>query len=362
MDFSRGISRYAKDYIGGHASPWKLSNAVNAKWLDKYPDFALDPAGLVTIADLTAVARRTALTGTSSLLDALVICPGMHKQQNAPDLSKGEYPACAAMTTGYVFRVENEATVYYLQRVGRPGHLTTLAVSKPGERSTVSTRAGNLFGITGANSLSSLSYSCAAMLTIAVWLLLLLLQDLSGLLVLSLLIVTRLINAVVIQRRATLGWKGASEPDKSGDLLILLSQDRWIRMRGLVDDLKAVTSGQWLREPTFTESSLVSFATLLVFFCVALGSNARKEGRVLLLVLQLLSAALLGIANQYNQGFRMYDRTVEVCEKPRKYDRRLDLANDLIREIGKYEWAIRLGMVQPKNNESKKSDQGPKIM
>jgi hypothetical protein len=86
------------------------------------------PMGLVALADVDTVATRTACTGSASFLDAFVIVPGLHRQQHAMDLSKGEYPACAAMTTGYVFRVENQATVLYLQKVGRTGHLTTLEV------------------------------------------------------------------------------------------------------------------------------------------------------------------------------------------------------------------------------------------
>ena len=73
---------------------------------------------------------RTALSGTAVTLDMLVVCPGIHTQQEAVSLNGGEYPACTALTTaGYVFRVENPATVYYLQRVGRTGQLTTLSVS-----------------------------------------------------------------------------------------------------------------------------------------------------------------------------------------------------------------------------------------
>jgi len=88
-----------------------MSSALT-DWLSGgYPKVSLDAAGLVALADLSTVARRTALTGTSSLLDAFVLCPGLHRQQEAPELNGGEYPACAAMTTGYVFRVENPATV-----------------------------------------------------------------------------------------------------------------------------------------------------------------------------------------------------------------------------------------------------------
>ena len=85
-------------------------------WMNIKSTVSLDAAGLVALADLTTIGIRMALTGTSALLDVFVLCPGIHRQQAAPELHGGEYPACGAMTTGYVFRVENPATVLYLQR------------------------------------------------------------------------------------------------------------------------------------------------------------------------------------------------------------------------------------------------------
>jgi hypothetical protein len=83
----------------------------------------------------------------------------------------------------------------------------------------------------------------------------------------SLLFSTRRLETVdyVTEAKLTLrGRFGALEPGVNGDLLVLLSQDRWVRIRGLVDDLKAVTSASWLRETTAAESSATTFATLLV--------------------------------------------------------------------------------------------------
>ncbi|KAI4236338.1 MAG: hypothetical protein L6R40_006177 [Gallowayella cf. fulva] len=74
--------------------------------------------GLFTLTPLTTIAQRTAQRGTFPL-DPLLLAPGLHLQPTANDLHRGEYPICAALTSGYVFRVENPATVYFLQRVGR---------------------------------------------------------------------------------------------------------------------------------------------------------------------------------------------------------------------------------------------------
>ncbi|KAK5115391.1 hypothetical protein LTR85_009851 [Meristemomyces frigidus] len=333
-------------------------SAALQSWLSKgYPKVSLDAAGLVALADLSTVARRTALTGNSCLLDALVLCPGLHKQQDAPELNGGEYPACAAMTTGYVFRVENGATVHFLQKVGRTGHLTTLSVSAMAEDSSPYRNTLRwIYDAGNATMFSTATYLLAVALTLTILLLLSFLHDWWALAVIGMLVLARLLNVLVVRLRATEGWKGASEPGEKGDLLILLSQDRWIRMCGAVDDLKAVTSGQWLRESTFFESSVVAFATLLVYLDAALAGNAHQEGKVLLLILLFCSVALLGIANEYTEVLKMHGRLVEVDGTPKKYHRRLDLASELIKETGREDWAVRLGMVQPKKNAEEKID------
>lgn len=73
---------------------------------------SLDAAGLVVFANLSTIGQRTALTGSSTLLDALFLCPGIHRQQNATNMNGSEYPAAAAMTSGYVFLAEGQATVF----------------------------------------------------------------------------------------------------------------------------------------------------------------------------------------------------------------------------------------------------------
>ena len=287
------------------------------------------------LAGLDTLARWTALRGTASLFDSFVVCPGSHRQQDAPDLAKGEYPACAAMTSGYVFRVENEATVYQLQRLGKPGHLTTLKVT-----SGPSWPASIRFEYPMQNLLSEkdiivqLSYFQAVVAGIVVWVSIAALEDWWGLLCFGILIFTRLLNVIIIQRRAALGWKGAPEPGVQADLLILLSQDRWIRMRGLVDDVKAVTSGQWLREPTFMESSFASFAMLLVYVDAVLWKNAQWDSQAMFLILLLASSAYMGICNQAISEFRMYNKIIAADGEPKKYKRRLELAEELIKETG----------------------------
>lgn len=320
------------------------------------PDLRSIVSALVLIADLHTLSTRSASVGTSYLWDALLICPGMHKLQAAPDVSKGEYPACAAMTTGYVFRVENEATVFQIQRLGKPGHLTTLSVSRsPKTDNTPQTR--RLF------PLASGCYCLAIMLALVTIILLCTIGDISAIGSLAILILVRFVSVLIFRSRAKLGWKGAKEPGIRGDLLVLLSQDRWIRIQGLVDDIKTITSGQWLRDMTPTESAIDSLCTLLVYSTIASISAASKEGYLALIVLILGSTGLLGLSNQKTTSFKMYDRTIVSTGPPRQFERRLDLAKYLIPEVGRDDWAVRLGIIQPHSKDlATEGKLGPTIM
>ncbi|KAI5805983.1 hypothetical protein EDC01DRAFT_641067 [Geopyxis carbonaria] len=294
-------------------------------------NLSLDAAGLVAIADLAPIAVRTAITGSASLLDVLVLAPGIHTQQSATELHRGEYPATGALTSGYVFRIENQATVRFLQAVGTTGHLTSVRVSAPG----VPEPPGRA---------SALLYLCCPALTLATLTTVTALRDWWALGVLAALMFARLLNVGVVHRRSREGWKGAREPG-DGDLLVLLSQDRWVRLRGAVDDLKAVTSGEWLRPPTGVEDAATALATMLVYMVAALAGNATSIGNVLFLGLLPLSAALLGGSNACARCCTMYGRVLVREEPAKRYERRLDLVRELVAESGRDDWAVGLGMI-----------------
>ena len=322
---------------------------------------SLDAAGLVALADLKSIALRTALTGTSALLDIFVLCPGIHRQQSAPELNNGEYPACGAMTTGYVFRVENPATVLFLQKVGVSGQLTTISVkSAQVTKSKWSQRMSRIFTFQNASLKSSCAYLLAVLMTMIALTLLIISRDWWGLTVILFLCTSRLFNTLIIQNRTNVKWHGASEPGVKGDLIILLSQDRWIRMQGFVDDLKAVTSGEWLREMTFVESSFAAFATLLVYLDAALASNVKQAGKIILLVLLFASAGVLAIANETTESLQMHGRIVKVQGPRKRYARRLEMVEQLIEESGRDDWALRMGMKVKK--EDRETEQEGVIM
>ncbi|KAF3272386.1 hypothetical protein TWF970_010108 [Orbilia oligospora] len=288
----------------------------------------LDAAGLVALADIGTVQERTVLTGTSSILDIFVLVPGLHLQQKAPGLNAGEHPACAALTSGYVFRVENPATVFYLQRVGRTGQLTHVEVRKVEEPTTWYRTA----------------YILAVSWGLGVLILLTLSRDWWGLIMCGCLMISRFINFIIIQLRDRPGWTGADEEGEKGDLLILLSEDRWVRMKGYVNDLKAVTSGQWLRREHPLEGWFTAIATVIVYLVAALAGNVEQFGKILLLCLFVGSAGLLALANTATKQLHMHGRVLEVVGKRISYKRRKDLTDELIKETGRDDWALGMGM------------------
>ena len=198
-------------------------------------------------------------------------------------------------------------------------------------------------------------YLCPVGFTLISVLILGLVQDYWGIGILFMLMVARLLNTIVIRRRSYRGslWKGATEPGVHGDLLVLLSQDRWIRIKGLVDDLKMATSGLWLADTTFVESSAVSFGTLLVYLAAALAANMTQVGSLTLLVLLLMNVGSLALANYWTQALHIHERELKRHGQPCMYQRRRDLADELIESTGRRDWAVALGMVPAIDGEGK---------
>lgn len=304
---------------------------------------SLDATGLIALADLTTIAKQTALNGTPGFLDPFTLCPGIHRQQHAVELNRGELPATAALTSGYIFRVENQATVFYLQKVGVSGHLVTVTVKKFSDKN--SGAVGSLYALISVISTGNLLYAAPVLLTLTALVFTILMNDWWAMAVLLIFVCARTLNTIVIRRRSVSGWKGVKEPGVKGDLLVLLSQDRWIRLQGQVDALKAVTAGQWLRDMTFFESSLAAIATLLIYINAIVTSNATQMGQIIIGVLLLLSAAVLAVGNERRDSLHMHGCIVKAQGEPKKYARRLDLARELIEYTGRDDWAIRLGMI-----------------
>ncbi|KAK0451154.1 uncharacterized protein EV420DRAFT_724515 [Desarmillaria tabescens] len=334
----------------------------------------LESAGLVALADLSIVAVRTALTGTASWIDILVLAPGMHQQQSADEVNRAEFPQTGSLTNGYVFRIENPATVSYLQRIGRTGHLVTAWVEPkpiPSNPLMIPYFGGidlspqnHPFYIAGVSV--ALLYLLCPILTIVVFVLVGSIRDWWALGVLGMLVLSRTINVFIIKRRVadSENWKGTLEKGE-GDLLIVLSQDRWVRLQGELSDVKRVTAGQWLRDEDRLEGLAVGIATLLVYAAAALAGNASTVGSLLIALLLLCSVALLALCNSFTHRLQMYDCIVQEDKTLKKhYDRRLDMVKDLIAEErikyanGKHdresdpgEWAVSMGLIKRRQLE-----------
>ena len=95
------------------------------------------------------------------------------------------------------------------------------------------------------------------------------------------------------------------------------------------------------------ESSISAVATLLVYVDAALVCNASPKGKLLLLALLICSAGLLAITNATTTTLHMFGRAIQVKCPRQKYNRRLDMADQLIKESGRNDWALRLGLITP---------------
>jgi hypothetical protein len=254
------------------------------------------------------------------------------------------------MTSGYVFRVENPATVFFLQRHGRTGQLTTIHVSPSPSKTFLRRILSTLIVTENVTFATYLAYALTVSATLLSLAFMRLTEDNWGLLALSLLVLTRLTITLLIRRRSTPGWFGAPEPGVQGDLLVLLSQDRWTRIRGAVDDLKAVTSGTWLRDPTTFEGYASAASTLLLYATAGIVGNASVDGQVVLAGLVVGSVAVMAVLNSSTAVSVMHGRTL-VVERRRGYRRRLEMAEELVKEVGREDWAIKLGMINRRGSE-----------
>lgn len=137
------------------------------------PDFSLSASGLIMLADLSTVAHRTALRGGSSWLDSLLLVPGLHYQQAADELTRGEAATVLiAVEAGrdpgrpYVsHRIVNQAVVGYILRAAREGRSVVLDVGEErargwrarGRRASVYSMGGGGGG--GAGDLPDLGWA-----------------------------------------------------------------------------------------------------------------------------------------------------------------------------------------------------------
>jgi hypothetical protein len=266
---------------------------------------------------------------------------GMHLPLTPSTLCDHEYPACAAMTTGFVFRIENSATVHFLQRIGKTGHLTTLNVSEYDNRDSMTKSLSVLLFL--LVFFSSMNYGIIPNFGYyANW-------------SIGLLFLSRFLSTISLRARMIPGkgeeWHGAKEPGVKGDLLVLMSEDRWVRIKGLVNDIKAVTSGAWLSRPkryAMVFDALDWISRFMVWIAVVMLGPTPDTEKFWVVGGVFLGHGIVMLENARTRDLRLNGRRLYISNEEgavKKYARRLDMAGELVKQSGRRDWAIKLGMI-----------------
>ena len=127
-----------------------------------------------------------------------------------------------------------------------------------------------------------------------------------------------------------------------------------------MDDLKAVTSGSWLRLETGVQDLLSQLSCLLVWLSVLMALAATDSEKVVLVVMVLVKHVMVAWSARSSKlvknGVMMQGRKISVDESKGenglvKYARRLEMAEELIKEFDRRDWAEQMGMVKPKDGK-----------
>ncbi|KAI1106038.1 hypothetical protein F4804DRAFT_330782 [Jackrogersella minutella] len=287
------------------------------------PHFELSASGLLALADLGTVAQRTRIVGGSSWLDALLLAPGLHYQQ-AADALHGNTDSYSAVEMyegrSSAYNITNTATRRYLERVGMAGQRVTVDVGMmpernyyfsgrrqgPGQRATIWRDQGADLGW-----VSHVLYLASPVLTIASFIFMILLREWWGVASLLALMVSRLFNIWVIKQRSKPPVAPPPDPDVSKlltEYLVDLGHGRSVCLRGMAEDLQAITTTSWLRAKTHLDGYLEAAAKLIVYVVAAFSGNMTQVGSIIFMVLLLVTAGLLGLSNAHAKTFRMHGR------------------------------------------------------
>ncbi|KFY47164.1 hypothetical protein V494_00136 [Pseudogymnoascus sp. VKM F-4513 (FW-928)] len=296
------------------------------------PGVALSASGLLALADLSTIANRTAITGTSTWLDMLVLAPGLHNQQRADSLSDLPNPLTQPLLTTSNHRpisLTNAATIRYLARLGAGTRPITLRVGSPRTqsiRTSVSTASLKRVRQTPRPSLvAPLLYGIALCLTVGSMALMVLSRDWWGVGILSALMLARALNIWIIRSRTSSGGPASAPPSVSPgeppstpvdaepeSWRVKIDGEREICLHGLADDLEALTGGVWMRGKTSVEGYAEAAAKLIVYLVAAFSGNMHQTGDMVLLLLLLFSAGLLALSNSREDRFWMNGRSAVI--------------------------------------------------
>jgi hypothetical protein len=314
-------------------------------------------------------------------MSSLSFSLGMHQPLHSSSFNDGELPATANIKSGYVFRVENEAMVWFLQSIGATGSLTHLKVRSNAElESEHEKMPAEIERKVDKDLMSPLKEFFLLWTAPTIFLSQEIIRKLLHnynpqrfsdswlsldkptvpfVVAASLVVLSRFISLSILHARTQPSWHGAPEPGVHGSLLVLLSQDRWIRIDGLTDDLKAITSGSWLSPATPYQDFLSQSSSLMVWLAVILlcSASGAEKTMVMVTVLAMHVNLSFGVISRRikSQGMTLNGRRICVDRRKgddgtgvKKYKRRLDMAEELIKETGRRDWAEKMGMVKQK--------------
>ncbi|KUI56046.1 hypothetical protein VP1G_03413 [Cytospora mali] len=291
---------------------------------DPIPNFSLSASGLIILADLSTVARRTALRGGSSWLDFLLLVPGLHYQQAADELAHGETAALSAIEVlrdgrPVSHQIVNRAVVSYILRSAREGTTVVLDVGEIPVRSRGWRARGpraDVYAMKGGGRrrdlpdlgwAAHLLYLASPVLTCVAAVLIVMLGDFWALAFLIGLMISRILNIFVIKQRSRAKpqilpppFSQPIQPSTTARItqyVIDIDPATTVILRGLSTDLQALTTTVWLRPKTHVEGYLEATAKVLVYLVAACSGNATQAGNLILLVLVLVSAGLLALSN-----------------------------------------------------------------
>ncbi|KAK3693639.1 hypothetical protein B0T22DRAFT_45939 [Podospora appendiculata] len=296
----------------------------------------LSAGGLLALADLSTIAERTAITGGSSWLDSLILAPGLHYQQAADELAK--WSGASAIVNAVedqdgkpmTFRVNNAATANYIQKIARPGQTVTLYVG------AIPAKTSRYYRVKRSNSglhatiwaedaipdlgwVSHALYLVSPVLTVASIVFTVLFQDWWTLAFILALMLSRLLNIWVIKQRAqpeslsspaTQGMEPAYPQNRLTTYKISMVNGSHcsVNLRGMSEDLQAITTEAWLRSKTHIEGYLEAMAKLLVYMVAALSGNMTQAGAIIMMALLLTTAGLLALSNSNAKAFEVNGR------------------------------------------------------
>lgn len=251
-----------------------------------------------------------------------MLAPGLHYQQAADALAgHSESYNAVELYEGKTstYNITNTATHQYLERVGLSGQRVTVDVGtmpernyyfrgsqRPGQRATIWRDQGADLGW-----VSHVLYLASPVLTLTAFVFMILLREWWGLASLLALMFSRVLNIWVIKQRSKPPETPPSPTHVSSVLteyLVDLGHGRSVTLRGMAEDLQAITTTHWLSAKTHLDGYLEAAAKLTVYMVAALSGNMSQAGSIVFMVLLLVTAGLLGLSNAHAKTFRMHGR------------------------------------------------------